>query len=163
MPTYFLTLQGHFTPWDLPTVPTVIHSIRAKYPGDPKLIVVPDRNSHGALYKIVMDNDSTKSGEALEIPLNVQGSEVMFPLVIGETDFSKNNSMRGVSTPGVLYTFYASALGTMEPLPNEAFDEAMRQYGHVTRPTEHQNIGEWRFTTEIDFASCRQKRISQTE
>ena len=118
MPTYLLTLQDHFTPWDIPSVPTVILSIRAKYPADPKLIVVPDRNSHGALYKVVMDNESTKSGEALEIPLMVQGSQVMFPLVTGENNFQKNNSERGGSTPGMLYTFYDSALGTMAPLPN---------------------------------------------
>ena len=76
MPIYTLDLQHHYKPWKVPTLPQVIISLRAKF-SDPKLTVIPERKTHNAFFKIILDPNSEG---ALTIPLMVEGKEVEFPL-----------------------------------------------------------------------------------
>ena len=108
MCTYFLDLQPHYTPWELPTLPEVIHSIRAKYPHDPKLAVIADRTSMNAVYKIILNVDT--EGD-LSIPVKIKnGEEHVFPLV----NFASSRLPRAQE---VLHTLYDSTLGLWQKSP----------------------------------------------
>ena len=76
MPTYFLNLRSVYTPFEVPTLPHLLLSLKAAFPREEGMIVIPPRRSEAGLFKIVMAQDA----DDLVLPLSGGGSEFQFRL-----------------------------------------------------------------------------------
>ena len=137
MPTYLLHLRNHFTPWGMPSVPEVLISIKARFPNDPGLTVIPGRNAELGTYRIRLEEDSDA---VISLPLQVQGKEHLFTLekTSAPTTFSPVSNIQLSS--GTLYTLYNCTQGPWSDVTNAHFDACISKYGSITKQTEHQKF-----------------------
>ena len=98
--TFLLHLRNHFTPWSMPTLPEVLISIKAQFPNDPGLTVIPGRNAELGTYRVTL---TSATDDAIYLPLTVQGKNHNFLLekIANQTTFS---SARYPVYPLHLYT-----------------------------------------------------------
>ena len=54
MHTFFISLVKHFTPWNIPTPAVLINTLRAKFPNDDLLTVIPLRGAEQGHYKVIV-------------------------------------------------------------------------------------------------------------
>ena len=76
MPTYLLTLRAVYTPFEIPTLPQLLLSLKAQFPTDEGMTVIPPRRSEQGMFKIVLKEEY----DNLKLPLSVGGREYHFPL-----------------------------------------------------------------------------------
>ena len=151
MPTYLLSLRQVYTPWEVPTLPQLIQTLKARFPLDEGIKVVPPRQSEQGIFKIVLQADS----DVLTVPLKVGGKDHVFKLrklTAGECAGRMNVNPR---SEGNLFTLYNCTTGALFDVPNAAFDTAVTPYGRITRPSEHQrHTGSSIYNGNRFFAWC---------
>ena len=134
MPTYFLNLRTVFNPFEIPTLPHLLLSLKAAFPREEGMIVVPPRRSEAGMFKVVMGEDN----DNLHLPLSVGGQEYNFllrKLTSAECEGRLNTNPRAEC---MLYTLYNCTTGGMGNIPNSVFDTAVTPLGRLTRMVEHQ-------------------------
>ena len=134
MPTYFLNLRSVFHPFELPTLPELLLSLKAAFPREEGMIVIPPRRSEVGMYKIVMGEDNVD----LNLPLSVDGTEYQFHLRKLTPEESAGRLNTNPRAEGLLYTLYNCTSGGMDDIPNSVFDTAVAPFGRLTRMVEHQ-------------------------
>ena len=138
MSTYYLSLVRHFTPWSIPAVVTLVAALRTQFPTDDQLTVIPLGGAKKGIYKIVLGSDPPP-GESVVLSIEVDKRLVEIPLVPERTFLANSNSRPGQGrADGVLITLYGGWQGPLKPISNQVFDEALSNYGEVTRPTDLQ-------------------------
>ena len=66
---YYVSLTKHFTPYNIPSVPVLIQTLRTKFENDDFLTVIPLGGAHQGVYKVMI---STKLKEDdLDCPVMV--------------------------------------------------------------------------------------------
>ena len=134
MPTYLLSLREVYTPWEVPTLPQLLQTLKAVHPNDEGMTVVPPRQSEAGLFKIVLAADD----DNLTIPLTVGGKDFVLPLRKLTAEQCAGRLNANPRSEGLLYTLYNSTTGALADLSNADFDKAVAPYGRLTRPCEHQ-------------------------
>ena len=134
MPTYLLSLRAVYTPFELPLLPQLLQSLKAKFPNDAGMIVIQPRRSEQGFYKIILQVDD----DNLQLPLSVGGKVYTFSLrklTAAEEEGRINANPRA---DGKLYTLYKCTSGALFNISNKVFDDAVSAFGRLTRPCEHQ-------------------------
>ena len=134
MPTYFLNLREVYTPFQLPTLPELLQSLKAKFSDDPGMIVLQPRRSEQGMYRIVLEKDE----DNLQLPLSVGGQTFTFPLRKLTDTEAEGKFNLNPRAEGQLYTLYHCTTGALGRMSNKHFDAALSALGRITRPCEHQ-------------------------
>ena len=138
MPTYYVSLQKHFTPFNTPEVTALVHTLKARFPTDDQLTVIPMYGANNGFFKIIV-SDPLLDGE-FNLQVMVEGHSTDLPLLT-DSDFQ---NLRGIKkggqqwAEGTLVTLYNSTLGPLSEVTNKEFDTLLAYYGEVTRPTQLQ-------------------------
>ena len=132
--SYYLSLVHDFTPWTIPSVATMVQTLRTKFIDDDRLTVIPLGGASQGIYKIRLSVGPPP--EALFCPVKADGEFIDLPLV-PEADFygTKRNTVRA---EGTLVTFYQCTDNELELIPNSLFDKNMANHGEVTKATQYQ-------------------------
>ena len=137
MPTYTLNLRQHYHPWGIPQIPEVIGSLRAKFPAEAGLTVIPGRNSDLGTYRIYLP--VAPAGDVF-LPLKVMGQEHDFPLEPTATQSTYAGVSNRQLSRGTLYTLYDCTQGPWDAISNDVFDKCVQTLGTLTKQTEHQKF-----------------------
>ena len=138
MPTYYVSLQKHFTPFNNPELPALLHTLRSRFPTDDQLTVIPMYGANVGYFKILVT--ATPPDGGLTLPVMVEGQSVDLPLIT-EQEFQNlrgNNKGARQWADGTLVTMYNSTGGPLATVMNKEFDNLLTQYGEVTRATQLQ-------------------------
>ena len=138
MPTYFVSLQKHFTPFNNPELPALLHTLRARFTNDDQLTVIPMHGANLGYFKIIVSKPPPEGG--LTLPVMVEGKSVDLPLIT-ENEFQNlrgNNKGARQWAEGTLVTMYNSSVGPLSTVMNKDFDTLLAVYGEVTRATQLQ-------------------------
>ena len=134
MPTFSLNLREVYTPFQLPTLPQLLLSLKARFPDEVEMTVIPPRRSEQGMCKIIMHQDA----DNLVVPLKVDGTEFQFCLNKLTAAEAASHLNTNPQAEGKLYTLYQCTSGDKEHIPNSVFATAVSALGRVTRPCEHQ-------------------------
>ena len=138
MHVYYISLQKHFTPFNNPELPVLLHTLRTRFPEDDQLTVIPLSGANSGYFKIIVSDPPPN--EEFSLPMMVEGASVNLPL-LSETDF---NNLRGKHSggqqwaEGKLVTLYNSHVGPLSTYTNQQYDEFLAEVGEITRPTQLQ-------------------------
>ena len=137
MHSYYVSLIRHFTPWNIPTPAVLINTLRAKFPTDDFLTVVPMRGAEQGNYKVVVSEPIPEVD--LFVQVMVEKTKVDLPLIT-DTEYlaHKRGGMGNSRAEGLLITLYNCTHGPLHDVTNACIDRVLAAHGVVTRPTEYQ-------------------------
>ena len=140
MPSYYVSLQKHYNPWNTPDVLALIHTLKAKFPTDDMLTVIPMGGAMRGFYEVILTETPDEADQVLPVMVNKQLIEL--PLVPEKQFMAGRKGFSGDSTniraEGVLITLYNCTKGPLSKLSNELFDKVLSEHGEVTRLTQFQ-------------------------
>ena len=137
--TYYLDLRESFNPYDLPPLETITGALRLVFELDAGLMVFPLPRENRGMFQITLTRPITN---LRELPIvfaktNAQsGEQVQTSLFLKSAEESP---IKDKGKEGLLVTIAQSAVGGAASIPNDVFNEALKQYGDIIVPTKLQN------------------------
>ena len=131
-----LDLRGHFTPFNIPVLEKIIHSVQALFKFDEGFRIQQLRGGAGiGIYRILLPKP-VEDVINKYVTFKTTDGEIKVPLALPQ--YHNQHTGGQGREEGLLVTFLNADAGTATLIPAKTFDEAMLPYGNIIKCTQQQ-------------------------